>query len=130
EIVSLLQHRLSVVSSCEELSYPSPSNEKYARKLDTIAKQNGVAVVGSGINPGFVMDLLPVILTAPCVNVRRMTVRRQINAAKRRIPFQRKVGIGLSAAEFYEAVRSGRISGHVGLGESISIIAESIGWPI
>jgi hypothetical protein len=130
EVEQLVRRGLDVVSSCEELSFPYLSNEGLAKKLDTIAKERGVTVLGTGINPGFLMDALPLVLTAPCVEVRRVKVVRKFNAGSRRVPFQKKVGAGMAPEEFKEALRTGKISGHVGLRESISMIAAGLGWKL
>jgi len=128
EIEQLVRRGLDVVSSCEELSFPYLLNEGLAKKLDAVAKEHGATVLGTGINPGFLMDALPLVLTAPCVEVRRVKVVRKLDAGLRRVPFQKKVGAGMALEEFKEALRTGRISGHVGLGESISMIAAGLGW--
>ena len=47
-----------VVSTCEELAYPFRKYPELAAKLDAEAKDGGVALIGTGINPGFVMDKL------------------------------------------------------------------------
>ncbi|MGA1975360.1 MAG: dihydrodipicolinate reductase [Conexivisphaerales archaeon] len=130
EVEQLVRRGLDVVSSCEELSFPYLLNEGLAKKLDAVAKEHGVTVLGTGINPGFLMDALPLVLTAPCVEVRRVKVVRKLNAGSRRVPFQKKVGAGMAPEEFKEALRTGRISGHVGLGESISMIAAGLGWKL
>ncbi|MFW6223722.1 MAG: dihydrodipicolinate reductase, partial [Spirochaetota bacterium] len=82
----------------------------------------------TGINPGYLMDTLPLVLTAPCLSVRSISVTRMMNAAARRLPFQKKVGVGLSAEAFREAIDSGKITGHVGLRESMQMIAATLGW--
>ncbi len=130
ELEQLMSMGLDVISSCEELSYPYPSNEELAGKLDAVAKEHGVTVLGTGINPGFLMDALPLVLTTPCVEVRKVKVSRRMDAGTRRIPFQKKVGVGMSPEEFEEAIRTGRITGHVGLAQSISMLAEGLGWSL
>jgi 4-hydroxy-tetrahydrodipicolinate reductase len=130
ELEGLVRRGLDVVSSCEELSFPYPSNEGLARRLDALAKEHNVAVLATGINPGFLMDALPLVLTAPCVEVKHLRVVRRMNAGTRRVPFQTKVGAGMALGEFREALKIGKISGHVGLGESISMIAAGLGWKL
>ena len=128
QIESVLSHGVDVVSSCEELSYPYAVNERLANKLNSLARKQGATVLGTGINPGFLMDVLPITLTAPCKEVRRIRVSRRMDAATRRVPFQRKIGAGMAENEFYEAIRNGSISGHVGLKQSIAMVADAIGW--
>lgn len=121
---------LNVVSTCEELSYPWKRNPELAQKIDDMAKEKGVTVVGTGINPGFLMDSLPLILTAPCLKVSSVKVTRMMDSSKRRVPFQKKVGTGLTQEEFRDKIDNKIITGHVGLLESIYMIAEGLGWEL
>ena len=121
---------MNVVSTCEELSYPYVAEPKLAQELDELAKKHGVTVLGTGINPGFLMDTLVITLTGICQEVKRIKVARVMNAATRRLPFQRKIGAGLTLDEFQEKVKRKVISGHVGLEQSISMIASALGWDL
>jgi 4-hydroxy-tetrahydrodipicolinate reductase len=125
-----LQSGLNVVSTCEELSYPWDREPDLARKIDDRAKENGVTVVGTGINPGFLMDTLPLMLTASCLEVNSVKVKRMMDSSKRRIPFQKKIGTGLSQEVFREKIDNKLITGHVGLLESINMIADGLGWQL
>jgi 2,4-diaminopentanoate dehydrogenase len=128
----ILKHGINVVSTCEELSYPyaTPEGKKYAEKLDELAKKGKATILGTGVNPGFVMDTLPVILTAVCQKVENIYVARQMNAATRRIPFQNKIGAGLTVTEFKKKIADHVITGHVGLEQSIQMIADALGWKL
>lgn len=117
----------NVVSTCEELAYPWFHHAEGARRLDEAARKHGVTVTGVGVNPGFAMDLLPVVLTAPCRSVRRIIVERRVDAGTRRLPLQRKVGLGLTEEDFRDRVASGTM-GHVGLPHSVAMIAGALGW--
>ncbi|MCK4479950.1 MAG: Gfo/Idh/MocA family oxidoreductase, partial [Candidatus Lokiarchaeota archaeon] len=75
---------ISIISICEELSYPFQQHPKLSEELDALAKSNKVTIVGTGINPGYLMDLLPIIITAPCQDVRSIKVTRMMDSAKRR----------------------------------------------
>jgi 4-hydroxy-tetrahydrodipicolinate reductase len=121
---------LNVVSTCEELSYPWDREPELAQKIDNLAKEKGVTVVGTGINPGFLMDTLPLILTAPCLSVNSIQVTRMMDSSKRRIPFQKKIGTGLTLDIFREKIDNKVITGHVGLLESINMIADGLGWQL
>ncbi|MDA7916473.1 dihydrodipicolinate reductase [Verrucomicrobia bacterium] len=129
QILPLLDKGVSVVSTCEELSHPWDESLELAREIDAAAKANQVAVLGTGINPGFLMDALPSFLTAVCQNVETVSVSRYQNAATRRLPFQKKIGAGLTEASFKELVSQKRIR-HVGLTESVQMIANSLGWKL
>lgn len=130
QITLCLKAGLNVISTCEELSYPWKRHPDLARELDNLAKERGVTVVGTGINPGYLMDTLPLVLTAPCLRVKSVRVRRLINSSRRRIPFQVKVGTGLTQEEFREKIENESITGHVGLLESVYMIADGLGWEL
>jgi len=130
QLESIVTRGVDVVSSCEELSYPYVVDRPLSAKLDLLAKKHNATVLGTGINPGFLMDALPIALTAPCESIRKIRITRRMNAATRRIPFQKKVGAGMTKAEFRSAIRSHQISGHVGLEQSVSMLADAIGWKL
>jgi len=127
QILPLVDAGLPVISTCEELAFPWHHHPQEAAALDALAKSRGAAVVGLGVNPGFVMDLLPVMLATPCTDVRRITVERVVDVGVRRVPLQQKVGVGLSVGDFRRGVAEGRI-GHVGLPQSAAMIAHAMGW--
>ncbi len=118
-----------IVSTCEELSYPELRHAPMARQIDRKAKEKGVAVLGTGVNPGLVMDRLVLAAASACVKVETVKVTRVVDAAKRRGPLRAKVGAGLTREEFTAGVASRRL-GHVGLSESAAIIALGLGLPI
>jgi 4-hydroxy-tetrahydrodipicolinate reductase len=128
--VQLIKHGAKVISTCEELSYPYYSAPELAEKLDALAKKHKTTVLGTGINPGFLMDTLVITLTAPCQKIERIEAVRVMNAATRRVPFQKKIGVGLTIKEFQRKLESRQISGHVGLGQSIAMIADALAWKL
>ncbi|MHA1589346.1 MAG: NAD(P)H-dependent amine dehydrogenase family protein [Candidatus Njordarchaeales archaeon] len=117
----------NVVSTSETLAYPWYRFPELAEKLDKMAKENNVSVLGTGVNPGFIFDSLPAFLTSVCVKVDKIHVIRSIDAAKRRYPFQKKYGLSLSPEEFREKMAKGEITAHVGYAESIMLIASMLG---
>lgn len=118
---------INVVSSCEELLFPQFKEPALAARLDQICRENGARVVGTGVNPGFVMDVLPLCLTGVSREVRSIRVERVVNASTRRAPLQKKIGSGLAPAEFRKLFAEGR-AGHAGLKESAALIAHCLGW--
>lgn len=118
-----------IVSTCEELSFPWTAQPQLAAQLDAAARRAGVTLLGTGVNPGYAMDALPLMLTAPCASVEAVRVLRVVDAARRRGPLQKKVGAGLSAEQFAEQVKAGTVR-HVGLPESLHMIATSLGWEL
>jgi len=127
QIEVVLRHRANVVSSCEELSYPWETSPEISAEIDRQAKAAGVSVLGTGVNPGFLMDLLPIAVTAICRQVRRITVLRYQDARFRRLPFQQKIGAGLTLEQFARKKAQGALR-HVGLTESMHMIASRLGW--
>lgn len=121
-IATCLESGLDVVSICEELSYPHKKSPELSRKLDRTARESGKTVVGTGINPGYLMDLLPIVLTSPCQTVETIRVTRHMNSSLRRPSFQKKIGTGMTNEEFRMNIDEGNITGHVGLVESIQMI--------
>jgi len=121
-IEACLENGLDVVSICEELSFPYEKQPRIAKRLDNLAKKMDKTVVGTGINPGYLMDLLPIVLTGPCQQVDTITVTRHMNSSHRRPSFQKKIGTGMTEEEFKKKIDTGEITGHVGLVESIQMI--------
>jgi 4-hydroxy-tetrahydrodipicolinate reductase len=130
QIASIVEHGVRVVSTCEELTYPYFKEPKLAKKLDALAKKHNATVLGTGINPGFLMDTLVITLTAVCQKIDKITATRVMDAGKRRQPFQKKIGAGLTAKEFRAKIENGEITGHVGLEQSIAMIANAIEWKL
>ncbi len=129
QLQALIDIRLPVVSTCEELFYSWENDREWSRSIDRAAKDNGVAVLGTGVNPGFLMDALPSMFTGLCNYVERIEVRRYQDAQFRRIPFQKKIGAGLSLEEFEKKKNDGSLR-HVGLTESMLFIAQQLGWQL
>jgi 4-hydroxy-tetrahydrodipicolinate reductase len=129
EFEAVLRLKVPIVSTTEELAYPVRSNAAVAKKIDALAKRARVAVLGTGVNPGFVMDALPIALTGVCESVTSLEVDRVQDARIRRLPFQKKIGAGLTRDQFMEKVKDGSVR-HVGLTESITMIADALGWKL
>ena len=129
QMEEILKLKVPIVSTTEELAYPTKGNLKYARAIHDRAKKSKVAVLGTGVNPGFVMDALPIMLTGVCERVDGVRVDRVQDARIRRLPFQQKIGAGLTRAQFDKKVDDGSVR-HVGLAESVSMIAEAMGWTL
>src|SRR6187397_1122348 len=129
QIETILKLKVPIVSTTEELSYPSKANLRYARVVHKLAKKYKVAVLGTGVNPGFVMDALPITLTGVCERVEAIRVDRVQDARIRRLPFQQKIGAGLTREQFQKKVDDASVR-HVGLAESVSMIADAMGWKL
>jgi len=125
----IMEGGANIVSSTEEMSLPDLRNPKMAKELDVIAKHNNVSCLGTGVNPGFVMDSLSTFLTSMCNRVDHVHAERVVDASTRREPLQRKIGAGLSISEFNSLANAGKL-GHIGLKESIAFIAKGMGWEV
>lgn len=126
QIMEILDAGLDVVSTAEELSFPWLAHPEEASEIDMLAKQVGKTVLGTGVNPGFIMDSLPLSLTSICRQVDHIDVTRIIDASTRRGPFQAKIGSGMTVEGFEARMAAGKM-GHVGLPESIGMIFDTMG---
>ena len=129
QLLEALEQGWHVVTTCEELAYPYHRHPDLSETLDAAAHAAGRTIVGTGVNPGLLMDRLPIFLAAASHGIRSIRVERVQDPTPRRIPFQRKVGVGLSRAEFDAKAATGAF-GHVGLEESGRLIAAGLGWRI
>jgi hypothetical protein len=114
---------VSVVSTCEELAWPWLKHREEADALDRLCHERNAAVLGTGVNPGFVLDRLPAVLAQVTGPVRHVHGVRVVDVARRRVALQRKVGVGLTEKAFNERAERGDL-GHVGLAESAAMVAE------
>src|SRR5208337_5484725 len=129
EIIQLIEHGASVVSTAEELSYPFVKYPEMAKEIDERAADRKTVILGTGVNPGFLLDTLAVALSGVCQKVNAIRAERVVNASNRRLPLQKKIGAGLSPQEFDRKVAEGTIT-HVGLPESVGLIALAMGWKV
>lgn len=130
KIVLLVKQGINVISTAEEMAYPYANEPKLSEEMDILAKENNVTVLGTGINPGFIMDLLVVALTGVMKEVKHIDVSR-INSLS---PFGPTVmeeqGVGITLDEYNNRIKENDLAGHVGFKESIHMIAKAIGVKI
>jgi 2,4-diaminopentanoate dehydrogenase len=129
ELTSALEKGWNVLSTCEELAYPAATDAALAAQLHAGARAAGASILGAGINPGFLLDALVLVLTTVCATARRVEVTRVVDTNQRRLPLQAKAGVGLAAEDFRARAAAGTL-GHVGLRESASLVCASLGWPV
>ena len=127
QLEMIVRHGACVVSTCEELAFPWHTENPELAALDLSARREGVALLGTGINPGYAMDTLPLMLSAASQRVDHVLVERVQDAGLRRLPLMLKVGVGISVDEF-EARRA--TIGHIGLPESMYLVADGLGWEL
>lgn len=130
KIKLIVENKMNVITSAEEMAYPQAQNPELADQMDKLAKDNGVSILGTGINPGLMMDLLVIMMTGCCEDVEQITARR-VNSLS---PFGKAVmeeqGIGMTVEAFDKGVADGSIAGHVGFHESIGMVADAVGWKL
>ncbi|MBL7118709.1 dihydrodipicolinate reductase [Candidatus Bathyarchaeota archaeon] len=126
QILSCIEAGSNVISTTEELVYPFSRSPELSKLIDDKAKARSVSVLGTGVNPGFVMDTLPIFLSTVCHKVESVEVTRILDASTRRLPLQRKIGAGITVEQFKNDVEDGKL-GHVGLLESIAMLSDGLG---
>ena len=128
QLATILESGCNVVTTCEELAYPWRDHADIGNELDELARSNGVTCLGTGVNPGFVMDAMPAFLSTPMETVESVRIERVQDAGTRREPLQRKVGAGTDPAKFETEIASE--GGHVGSAESTAMLAAALGWEL
>jgi 4-hydroxy-tetrahydrodipicolinate reductase len=127
---TVLEKKINVISTAEEMAYPDAQHPELAKELDRIAKENGVSILGTGINPGLIMDLLVVCLTGCMTDVEHIEAKRVNSLSPFGPAVMEEQGVGIGVDAFNAGVEDGSMAGHVGFAESIGMIAESIGWDV
>lgn len=130
EIMTLVSQSVNVISIAEEMAYPAAKFPVMARKLHQLSLDHGVSLLGTGINPGFVLDLLVIMLTGVCADVQSIIARRVNDLSPYGPSVLASQGVGLSVEAFEQGVKDGAVAGHFGFNESIHMIAASLGWKI
>jgi 2,4-diaminopentanoate dehydrogenase len=124
-----LERGVSVASTCEELIFPALKAPRVTQEYDALCRQSGARIAGTGVNPGFVMDILPICLTGVSREVRSVYVERVVDAATRRRPLQAKIGSGQDPDRFREKFAAGK-AGHAGFQQSVALLAHAMGWKL
>jgi hypothetical protein len=127
---AVLEKKVNVISTAEEMAYPKAQNTELAAELNRIAKENGVTILGTGINPGLIMDLLVVCLTGCMTNVEHIEAKRVNSLSPFGPAVMEEQGVGITVDEFNAGVADGSLAGHVGFAESIHMIGDAIGWKV
>lgn len=127
QLVDIANIGSNIISTCETLSFPYYRYPTLAKRLDEVATLREVTILGAGVNPGFLLDVLPAVLAAPVHMVRKVVATRSLDASKRREPFRKKIGLGLEPGEARDKFAKGELSGHVGYAESVLLIATALG---
>lgn len=126
----VMENKMNVITSAEEMAFPQAQEPELAKKLDQIAKENGVSVLGTGVNPGLIMDLLVILWTGACEKVDHIVSRRVNSLSPFGPAVMEEQGIGISVEEFNARKADGTMAGHVGFAESIGMITTALGWKL
>ena len=129
-IKTILENKMNVITTAEEMAFPQAKEPELAAEMDRIAKANGVSVLGTGINPGLIMDLLVVTLTGACETVDFVEAKRVNNLSPFGPTVMKEQGVGITMDEYEELSSAGKLAGHVGFDESINMIADALGWKL
>ena len=130
EITMLVKQGIHVISIAEEMAYPAAESPSLARELHQLAIENGVSVLGTGINPGFVLDLLVITLSGVCSEVQSITAKRVNDLSPYGPTVLESQGVGLTPMAFEQGLKDGTVVGHIGFVQSIHMIAAALGWEI
>lgn len=129
QVKPALERGVSVASTCEELIFPALKTPQVAADYDALCRRTGARVTGTGVNPGFVMDVLPICLTGVSREVTSIYVERVVNASTRRQPLQAKIGSGQNPDDFRAKFAAGK-AGHAGFQQSVALLAHAMGWKL
>ena len=130
EIRLLLGNGVNIISIAEEMAYPACRSPRLADEIHELALAHDVTVLGTGINPGFVLDLLVITLTGVCQRVESITAKRINDLSPYGPTVLASQGVGLTADAFASGVADGTVVGHVGFAESMAMISHALGWQI
>ena len=125
-----VERKINVISTAEEMAYPKAQEPELAAEIDRLAKENGVTVLGTGINPGLIMDLLVITLTGACIDVESIKAERVNDLSPFGPAVMNGQGVGLKVDEFNNKVEDGTLDGHVGFPETINMITDALGWEL
>lgn len=130
QITLAVVNKLNVITIAEEMSFPAAVEPELTKKMDDLAQQNGVTILGTGVNPGFILDSLIIFLTGGCSEVKKIRAARINDLSPFGPTVMRTQGVGTTPEEFAAGLKDGSIVGHIGFLESIGMIADALGWKI
>lgn len=128
QIYAAVDFGSNVISIAEEMAYPAASSPEVAGEMDRRAKERGVSILGTGINPGFILDALIIALTGACTEVKSIRAERVNDLSPFGPTVMRTQGVGTTPEEFEAGLEDGTVVGHVGFNESMHLIASALGW--
>lgn len=130
QIKTVVENRCHCITIAEEMAYPRLQDPVLSGQIDRAARENGVTVLGTGINPGFVLDTLIIVLTGACMDIKKIKASRINDLSPYGPTVMRTQGVGTTPGEFEKGIEDGSIVGHIGFPESIHLIAGALGWEV
>jgi 4-hydroxy-tetrahydrodipicolinate reductase len=130
EMKVVVEAGVNLVTIAEEMALPEAQQPELARQIDELAKKTGVTVLGTGINPGFILDAQVVMLSSACLRVDRIEAARINDLSPFGPTVMQTQGVGTTPEEFERGIKSGAIVGHIGFPESIRMIADAVGLKV
>jgi 4-hydroxy-tetrahydrodipicolinate reductase len=130
KIKLIVELGINVISTAEEMAYPKAKEPELALEMDRLAKANRVSILGTGINPGLMMDLLVILMTGACTDVEYIKAERVNSLSPFGPAVMEEQGVGITLDEFNTQSASGHLAGHVGFNESVNMICDAIGWKL
>ena len=121
KIKFVVEQNVNVVSTAEEMSFPMAQEPELSAEMDKLAKEHGVSILGTGINPGLMMDLLAICLSGCMTDVEKVTCRRVNSLSPFGPAVMEEKGDGKSVNDFNTGVENGTLAGHVGFAESVTL---------
>jgi len=128
QIKPAVESGINVITIAEEMGWPFVKYPKLCREMENAAKKHKVSILGSGINPGFAMDIMPLVISGICQNVKSIKVTRVIDFSPFGPAIQKNIGIGMSSIEFKKGIKERKLPLHIGLPESTYMLASGLKW--
>ncbi|KAF0207105.1 MAG: 2,4-diaminopentanoate dehydrogenase [Actinomycetota bacterium] len=130
QVEAAIRAEADVIGIAETLSYPWATDPAWAARIDALAREHGVSVLGTGVNPGFVLDALPILLSSACLSIERIEAARINDLSPFGPTVMESQGVGTTVEQFNAGIADGSIVGHIGFQESVGLIAYALGWEI
>lgn len=129
-IKHIVLNKINCITIAEEMAYPYTADKALAEDMNKLAKENNVTILGTGVNPGFVLDTLIITLSAACRKVQSITASRVNDLSPFGTTVMKTQGVGTTVEDFEKGIKDGTIVGHIGFKQSIPMIAKALGIEI
>lgn len=127
KVMHIVKKGVNVVTTAEEMAYPRAGQPGLSEKMDECAREHGVSILGTGVNPGLIMDILALCLSGGMTEVESVQCRRVNSLSPFGPAVMEEQGVGLTREQFEKGVAEGTMAGHVGFKESVFMMNEALG---